>query len=324
VNKWGNKLDPNSQTKVFYKFDGENQTPKFPLIQPANPSTFAYYNEAPRILRKIRREAVLSDAQIGFLLRDGEMVPTHDPEAIDVALQLVQDFAPDGLSWIGDWADLPMFSRWPKTPEQFATTNASIQASHDIAGEFIAAAGVRCTKRRFVKGNHDDRFQLWARDHNVEAMGLRRASDTTGWPVFSLEFLLRFDELGIELSAPYPSGTVWLADNLALMHAPPKKLEMAASVIHGHLHKLTRTPWAQTNREGRITYFMYDSGCLCKIDGTVPSDRARTDWTQGIAFVEIIDGKLPLHRVDQIHIDNGRALSGGKLYEALSLLEEAA
>jgi hypothetical protein len=300
---------------AVYKFDGSD-APKFPLVQPANPSTFAYYTEAPTILRKIRRVAILSDAQIGFLKQDDVMVATHDPDAINVALQLVHDFAPDELGSIGDWVDLPMFSRWPKTPAQLETTNASIQAGHDIFGEFIAAAGPRCKKRVLVKGNHDDRFQLWARDHNLEAMGLRRASDTTGWPVFSTEFLLRFDELGIELTDPYPHGLWWITDDLAAGHAPVKKLELQASYIHGHLHKLTRTPWAQTNRAGRMSYFMYDSGCLCKIDGTVPSDRARTDWTQGLIFVEVLDGKIPMHRVDQIHIDNGRALFDGRLYEA--------
>ncbi len=301
---------------VGAKYRFEDSVPKFPVIQPANPSTFAYYTEAPTILRKIRRVAILSDAQIGFLLRDGEMVPTHDEQAIDVALQLVSDFAPDEMGSIGDWVDLPMFSRWPKTPEQVATTQSSIQAGHDIFGEFIAAAGPQCKKRVLVKGNHDDRFQLWARDHNVEAMNLRRASDTTGWPVFSTEFLLRFDELGVEVTAPYPQGLWWISDDLAAGHPPVKKLELQASYIHGHLHKLTRTPWAQTNRQGRVSFFMYDCGCLCKIDGTVPSDRARTDWCQGIVFVELLDGKIPIHRVDQIHIDNGSALWGGKLYQA--------
>lgn len=304
---------------AVYKFTTD--APKFPLIQPANPSTFAYYSDPPRIMRKIRREVVISDAQIGFLrYSDQEKIPTHDPDAIDIALQIVSAFQPDGLSWIGDWVDIPMFSRWPKKPEFRETTQPSIQAAHDLAGEFIAAAGPQCTKRRFVLGNHDDRLALWARDQNLEAMNLSRASDTSGWPVFSTPFLLRFDELGIEVTQPYPSGEAWLTDDLVLMHAPPKKLEMAASVIHGHLHKLTRTTWAQTNREGRLTYFLYDCGCLCKIDGLVPSDRARTDWANGIGIVEIIDGKIPVHNVELVHIQPERTLFRGAEFRSSLLV----
>lgn len=330
VNLWGvaaknadGELVAQGLDGIRAKYSFDQSVPEFPLIQPANPSTFAYYS-APSILRKIRREVVISDAQIGFLRVDGKMIPTHDPDAIDVAMQIVHSFQPHGLSWIGDWVDLPMFSRWPKKPEHVETTQASIQAGHDLAGELIAAAGPQCTERRFVLGNHDDRFAIWAREHNLEAMNLKRASDTAGWPVFSTPFLLRFDELGIHCTRPYPSGEAWLTSDLVLMHAPPKKLEMAASVIHGHTHKLTRETWAQTTHERRMTYFRYDCGCLCKVDGSVPSDRARTDWGQGFVVVEIIDGKIPKHSVEMVSIDPELTLFRGQEFRSALLAEAAA
>ena len=316
INRWGNDEVPNSQTKVYYKFD--NAAPDFPLIQPADPTRFIFQDGAPRIMRKVKRNIVVSDAQIGRLWRDGSMLETHDPLALEVTEQIIADVSPDELDYIGDWMDWSMLSRWPKKPEYVSTTQQSIQDGYDWHGRLIVAAGPRCKRKRIVKGNHDDRPAIFLRDLNLEAMGLRRASDTTGWPVFSTEFLLRYDELGIEVSDPYPNGTVWLTDDLVLMHAPPKKLEMAASVIHGHTHKLTRETWAQTNSVGRLTFFRYDIGCVAKIDGSVPSDRPRTDWAQGIALVEIIEGKFPIHRVEQIHIERGRAIFEGKLYEAKS------
>lgn len=311
------KLQTQGLDGISARYKLRPSVPQLPFVERAQPSTFVYQKDSPRILRKIRRVVILSDAQIGFLLdEDGSHRPTHDPLAIDVAQQITADVAPDELGSIGDWVDFPMFSRWPKTAEQIQTTNKSTQAAHDILGEFIVRAGPRCKKKILVKGNHDDRPAIWARDTNLEAMGLRRASDTTHWPVLSPEYLMNLDSLGVEVTAPYPRGVWWITDDLCAMHAPPKKLEMAASVIHGHLHKLTRTTWAQTNKAGRVTYFLYDIGCLCEIDGTVPSDRPRTDWAQGIAIVEIIDGKFPIHDVRQIHINNGRSLFDGKEYVA--------
>lgn len=305
--------------RATFEFDTLKDTPAFPLIQPASPTSFVYSERGPYIMRKVRRHIIVSDAQIGRIWRDGVMVETHDPTALEVTEQITADVQPDELDYVGDWMDWSMLSRWPKKPEYVSTTQQGIQDGYDWHGRLIVAAGPRCKRKRKAKGNHDDRPAIFLRELNLEAMGLRRASDTTGWPVFSTEFLLRYDELGIEVSDPYPNGTIWLTDDLVIMHAPPKKLEMAASVIHGHTHKLTRETWAQTSSTGRLTFFRYDIGCVCKIDGSVPSDRPRTDWAQGIALVEILDGKLPIHRVEQIHIDNGRSLFEGRLYEAKSL-----
>jgi hypothetical protein len=132
--------------------------------------------------------------------------------------------------------------------------------------------------------------------------------------------------MGIEFSGQYPGGEHWVNDGLVLMHAPPKKLEFAADVIHGHLHRLTTTTWAQHTAHGRRNYFMYDCGSLCQMGSTtnkrrlmvtkVPSDRARTDWAQGCCVIEQIGGKFPKHNVTLIKIDKGTAFYGGKFYDA--------
>ncbi len=298
-----------------FKFKPKNDL-EFPLIQPADPVTICY-NSPPRILRKVRRVAIVSDAQIGFRrLANGDLNPTHDPKAIDVAMQVIQDFAPDELGSIGDWLDESMFSRWPKTPDMMMTTQESIYAGRDILANFISAAGPQLKKRIMVLGNHDDRFQNFLRDSNLEAMGLKTADDTTGWPVFSLAFMLGFNSLGVEVTDPYPHGLWWIASNLAAGHAPIKKLELQASYVHGHMHRITCDTWAQTGFDSRENYFMYDLGCVCKIDGTVPSNKPRTEWAQGIGLIEIIDGKIPKHQMYQVRIDQGEAIFAGKTYRA--------
>jgi hypothetical protein len=302
-------------------------TPGFPLIQPATPTTLTY-NPGPYILKPITYRAVISDAQIGYLRHQetGEMEPIHDPRALDVAQQIVGDVRPTGLYWIGDWMDWPTFSRWQKYPEYHGTVQPSIETGYQELGKFITAAGEQCKTRVMIGSNHGARPEKFLLEYNMDALGIRQAGTPTSWPVFSEPFLLRFDDYNIQFSGQYPGGHYYVLQDLVLTHAPPKKLEFQASVIHGHTHKLTRTTTVAHGFNGRQTYFVYDTGCLCSLEATtdarrllvtrVPSDRARTDWAQGISIVAVIDGKIPRHEVEQVTIRDGAAIYHDKTYEA--------
>jgi hypothetical protein len=299
---------------------------EFPVVQAASPTPIIY-NQAPYVSRPISYAVVISDVQFGFL-RDsdtGELEPIHDPIALAVAKQITADVRPESIYFVGDFCDLPMFSRWQQFPEYRGVLQPTIDGAYRELGEFIAAAGHNCTKRVLVGGNHDQRIEKLVLENNMDALGVRRAcTSPAGWPVFSLGYLLRLDDLRIEFSGQYPGGAHYILDDLVITHAPPKKLEFAASVIHGHLHKLTTTTWAQHSSAGRQNYYMYDVGCLCQLGSTankqrmmvtrVPSDRARTDWSQGLGVVEILGGKFPRHQVSLVKIDRGTAIYGGKTY----------
>jgi hypothetical protein len=305
------------------------EAPSFPLIQPATPTSISY-NSAPYISRPVSYHAVISDAQIGYI-RDqdtGKLEPIHDPAAMDVAKQIVSDIRPVGLEFIGDWMDWPTFSRWQKYPEFWGCVQPSIETGYEELGEFIAAAGAQCTKRIMIGSNHGQRPEKFLLEYNMDAMGIKRAhARPDSWPVFSEPYLLRYDELGIEFSGQYPGGEYYLLPDLVLTHAPPKKLEFAASVIHGHTHHLTRSTVSQYGSNGRQNYFVFDTGCLCQLGSTenkrrlsilkVPSDRARNDWAQGISIVSVIGGKSPRHAVEQISILDGRAIYQGKDYRSM-------
>jgi hypothetical protein len=177
-----------------------------------------------------------------------------------------------------------------------------------------------------VGSNHQIRPENFVGQYNKTAMRLQRATDTSGWPVFSEPYLLCYDELGIEFSGQYPGGLYFLFDDLALTHAPPKRLEIQATVIHGHTHKMEKTTTVAHGRHGRKTYFIIDTGCLCRVGSTmdvkrhvithVPSGRARTDWAQGISLVNVVQGKFPLHEVEHAHIHEGASNYRGQLFQS--------
>ncbi len=305
-----------------------------PCLTQAPPITVSYANEAPRIIQKMRTVFVVSDAQIGFLNGPNGLEPIHDPLAVDVTMQLIDAIRPDELIWIGDWLDLTAFSRWPQHPEFQGTSQASIDAGSRILGEMISAAGRYCTKRMMISGNHDIRLERYAQTNAKEFLGLRRANMPEEWPINSMPFLLHFESLGISYGGLYPGGEHWITDDLVATHAPTKKLEMAASVVHGHDHKLTRTTFAQHGRHRRHNYFEYSVGCICKVGSRsdasslirtqTPSDRARTDWAQGVACIEILDGKHPQHQLDHVGIREGVALYRGQAFVANGVATEEA
>lgn len=297
--------------------------PPFPVVNCAKPNIITF-GDAPRILRTTKQVIVVSDTQIGFL-QDPEtksVEPIHDPRAMRVAELITNVVDPDEVDYIGDWMDWPFLSRWQQHDE-FDAVNESIQEAYDWLCRFKAAAP-HATKFVMIGGNHDIRPEKLLLEHNRKAMRIRRAADTTRLPVFSQPYLLRYDELGIYYPGHYPGGEYYLLPKLLLTHAPPKAKEFQASVIHGHTHHITRSTSVQHSATGRQTYFNYDIGCLAQVGSTenrqrlmvtrVPSDRARTDWAQGIGVVNIVGDEL--FSVDQITIHDGRAIYGGEVFEA--------
>jgi len=298
--------------------------PVFPVVNCAEPKKIEFTPREIHTLRKTWQAVVVSDTQIGFL-QDPETKETetiHDPRAMDIAKRITLDVSPKELYFIGDWMDWPFLSRWQQHDE-FDAVNESIQEGYDQLCQFISAAGSQVTKKVMIGGNHDVRPEKFLLEHNRKAMRVKRAGDS--WPVFSQQFLLRYDELGIEMPGYYPGGEFYILPDLLITHAPPKAAEFQASVIHGHTHHLTRSMRVQHASAGRQTYFTYDVGCLCQTGSTsnpyrlirtrVPSDRPRTDWAQGIAVINVVEGKIPFHSVDQIAITDHKAVYGGKVYE---------
>lgn len=290
-------------------------------------STVIKYKHRPPKRTDVRTVAIISDTQIGFLRHPatGKLTPTHDLKAIECARQIVADVMPDEMIWIGDVGDFPTLSKYIQQPEFQGTLMPTIDECHRILGEFESAAGDP-TKRARTKikgGNHDSRVALYAVRNAPELAGLRDEDGVHG--LISFPSLVRLKSLNIDYIGEYPGGEIWLTDKLCVMHEPPeigKNENFAASVIHGHTHKVTETTRVIHERKGAEVYATYDIGCLCRLDNNtdvatlqrtiVPADRGRTNWAQGIAIVSIYpDGD---YEVEQIRIRKGTAKYRGKSY----------
>jgi hypothetical protein len=276
---------------------------------------------------------VLPDMQIGYD-RDSEGVlqPTHDEEALAVALSVTASANPDHVVLVGDNLDAPEFGKYRLSPAYALTTQASIDRATKLCFELRAVAPN--AKISWIAGNHEERISNATLDNLKAAYGIKRGMDPASYPVLSVPFLLRMDETQIDYKPGYPAGAVWINERLRVIHGDKVRSggstahaylnTSKTSVIYGHIH---RREWAERSREdfdGPKTILAATPGCLARVDGVVPSTKGGLDldgrplpvvedWQQGLAVVTYQPGDGEFW-YEQIPIHSGRAWWRGKLY----------
>jgi hypothetical protein len=319
----------------------EKNYPEWPLIQPAQPVLLP----EPRGTRfdlnnsEWKTAVVFPDPQIGFRkFEDGSLEPFHDEAAMSVALQILKyedDLrGVDQVINLGDFLDLPTVGKYA----QEATFANTMQPALDRGHMFLAQQRASAPDAEIVliEGNHERRLQNFVELNALAAFGIRRANYPDSWPVMSLPYLLRLDELGIEYIDAYPAGVHWIADNLRAIHG--NKVRSAGSTaaaytnsmphistVFGHVHRLEIQSKTTFDRIGKIRSMAISPGCLCRVDGTVPSVngaigvdgrpvKVAENWQQGIAVIKYKDAGDFF--VNLVQIEDGRTVYGGTEFNA--------
>lgn len=276
---------------------------------------------------------VLPDMQIGYYRNtQGALEPTHDEQAINIALRIIAKAQPDKVILVGDNIDAPEFGKYRLSPAYALTTQASIDRATQLCFELRAAAPH--AQIIWIAGNHEERVANATIDNLKAAFGLRRGNLPESLPVLSIPFLCRMDEAQIEYRAGYPAGSVWINERLRVVHgtkvasggstAHKYLATEKVSTIYGHIH---RREWAERSREdfdGAKTIMAASPGCLARCDGSVPSTKGGIDvdgrpltivedWQQGLAMVTYQPGDGEFW-YEQIPIHSGKAYWRGMLY----------
>lgn len=303
--------------------------PEWPVVQQAKPTVVRYPPAAKRDATDgWERAVVLPDPQIGYRrdMESGELDPLHDERAMDVALQVVRMVKPHRIVNLGDTLDLAEWGTYEQEPGFAFTTQAAIDRAHRFLAQQRAAAGPDCTIE-LLEGNHDRRIEKAVRRNAMAAFGLKRANEPDGWPVMSVPFLLRLDELDVTYVGGYPAGITWINDNLACVHGHKVRSngstaaavidDERVSVLFGHVHRIELQHKTRRIRAGLRQSLAASPGCLCRTDGAVPSTRSSSDplgrpvlgwenWQQGVAVVEYEPGN-GWHALELVPIIEGWA-----------------
>lgn len=317
-------------TGISLDVDVKTFEPKWDIVRHIDCDPLPY-NKVEKISGS-QKTFIVPDPQIGYRrYEDGTLDPFHDEKAIDIALQAIGETQPDRVVLVGDLLDLPNFSRYEQTPEFAQTTNASLEYAHRFLKtirEMLPEAEIV-----YLAGNHEARLLASIRKNLMEAYGIRRAGEEL--PLFSIPSLLALDKLNVEYVEGYPAGRYYINPTLMIMHGVASQKTRAAksnttnegtSSISGHTHRIEAYARTVRTHDGARQTFAFSSGCLCRIDGAVPSMHGSQDlygrpltnfedWQQGFGIV-LHDNKRFSYQ--QYHIDtlngyktdfNGRVLT---------------
>jgi hypothetical protein len=221
------------------------------------------------------------------------------------------------------------------------TVNKSINRAHSILAQRTALTPGAHT-RRWIRGNHEQRWEDWLGNNAPHLLGLTRAGDEDTTPVLSLPYLARVAEAGWELSDEYsyPNDVLWLNENTRCIHGTvaqgratgslAKYLLEPVNTIAGHTpHAGVAHATGFATKKGNRTYVACVPGGCMRVDGMVPSMASKnntygepsksngTQWEQGMAvcFYEPGEG-TSIPTIEQIPFFGGRATWRGKAYTA--------
>lgn len=275
---------------------------------------------APTIIRptksrpRARANQVLADIgdlQYGWSrLPDGSMVPSHNPQAMDVALQVIKDAQPNLIILGGDELDLPELSKYPADSRRFVDT---LQTSIDGLHKFLAQLRTDNPDARIknLASNHTKRIGDFMLRNAFPLFGVRRANMPDDWPVVSYAHLLRLDELGIEYQGGYPAEDFSINNRLSTTHGDRSNARgstasqylgyIERSLMFHHTHRAESLERTMPSGK-RIQAFSF--GGLMNNEGPLPSHGSaigdkgdiithRMNSQTGMGFVEYDEGDKP-------------------------------
>jgi hypothetical protein len=298
--------------------------PVFPVVQPIQCDVQYAPPHPPIEDGDIAHSVILADPHFWFRWQDGELVPLHDPRALDIALQVISAVQPERVDVLGDLLDMEdwtdHFTRHPDYRGQLQPTLLAAHAFLRAIRECAPNALVR-----LFEGNHEARLRSALLNHLPAALDIRAVDEIELDlpPSLSVQRLLALHELQVEWIGDYPDGTaplnqrVWLSHGESMSSVPgssARKMMNGSTVTHifGHIHRhelTSKTYYVPRRYEVRS----YCPGCLCHLDGRVEGSRKKQNWQQGIAVVEYEPGGKD-YRIESIPIDYnaGRALWRGR------------
>lgn len=310
------------------RLESARWAPSWPVVRQTAPVRVTVRVEQTRPQQpsasRWRTALILPDIQAGYY-RDskGTLHPTHDPDAIDVALQILMQLYPEEILVGGDGLDLPEVGRYRLSPAFAQTTQETI----DWCGSFAATLRALAPQAKimWLAGNHEERLPNYLLDNARAAFGLHQSMDTEGWPVMSVPHLCRFDEHNIIYVPGYPASEYWFNDRIHAVHGD--RVNSNGSTVHRYLNDevstisfhIHRREWGERTRQtrsGARTILAASPGALCRIDGAVPSTKGGTDldgiplkraedWQLGVGILRFEPGDGPfVYEQIAIHKEN--------------------
>lgn len=260
---------------------------------------------APTRISPSRRSKPSRSDETAVIFPDAQ-IPFHDPIALSAAHMVVRELQPDRVVMLGDMVDFPAQSRFDTHPSHNGRLQEQLDITHRMLAQVRADAPDAIID--YIPGNHEYRLTREIIQKNAELLGIKRANAARELGVLTLDFLLRLDELEVNMAGQYPNGQVWLNDHTVAVHGDTSSSSGSTSLkylarnpnistIHGHSHR-AEIQWRTTpTRGGYVQRFAMSPGTLADITGSVPSygssisetgqpEPRAENWQQAVGVIE--------------------------------------
>lgn len=266
--------------------------------------------------------AVMGDAHIGYRNINGEIVPTHDERALQLARYCISEMQPEKIISIGDMVDFAELSRFrPDSDHYIGTLGRSIQRVHDFYAELRADN----PKAQIIEvgSNHAQRVKKSLLDDLPQMYNVKRAKSESKYPVMSYPYMANLEHIGVDFYSG--ENAEYNYEDMVFTHNAGKGVNKMllnypdTNTFSGHWHNAEMHQY--TNRHGKVLG-NYVCGVLCRLDGIVPSAHSEVNdvnepvkryekWSQGIIEAHKAEGLL---EVRHIAFEEGNTLYNGKCY----------
>jgi predicted phosphodiesterase len=354
VGKWQTVTKDESGEAIIHDLKGASlilspkwdSGPEWPVVQQGPKYSIPKNKTKSRKSKDWETAVILPDMQMGYYKKsfelNAELEPIHDENAISIALKLIEEMNPDQVVMLGDNLDFAEFGKYLTAPTFKQLTQATIDRATLLCAQVRNAAPKAAIT--WIAGNHEARLARYIQLNAEAAFGLTRGKLSSelrdNWPVLSVPNLCRMDDFGVNYLSGYPESFLALNENLIIRHGDrvtsngsttTKYLNDAhKSVIYGHIHRAEIAYRTRVSESGPRTIMAASPGCLCRIDGAVPSVKSGADefgrplmqgaenWQQGLAVVQYQPKGVgeEWFNYEQMWIYNGRGIFRGIEYAA--------
>ncbi len=229
-------------------------------------------------------------------------VPFHDPRAVELAAQVIEEYNPDNLVYNGDMIDFWSISKHQtRRTELLASISLQEEIDRTIAVQDTLARRVKRTcKKHNVDGNHEDRLERFLGMGPQSLLGSLRS--------LHMAEVFQYKKRGFASYRPYGEG-IWITNNLFVYHGEyvgqtpgesvAKEINaIGASVIMNHVHRRADIRF----KKGKHEYRGIENGCLCQLSS---SYKAMTNWSHALTLVNKYDDRhWTAEVIDIIHDEN--------------------
>ena len=238
-----------------------------------------------------------------IVIASDQQFPHVDPVLQNLFLEWLDYNKPQRGIFGGDTLDMPKESKHPNNPEWDTELQFQLDGGYLMIRDTVQASPD--TMWELLLGNHDERLRNYIINNTPQLYGLRRAA-VPGLPVepsiFTLNNLLRLDELGVKVHEPdgsYDYCQIKLSDGLVVRHGNTVKPKAGQTALSSTERAVYGVVMAHVHRQAIVTRTIYDAnqnpipcqsmelGCICTSDGL--GYKPEPDWAQGFGTVTLWD-----------------------------------